>query len=63
MVNPAAYIRQVRQEASRISWPSKKEMMASTVMVLVMVAVAMLFFLVVDGMASWGVRKIIEIGA
>ena len=45
---PAQFIRQVRQEVSKVTWPSRKETTITTVMVFVMVVLASLFFLAVD---------------
>ena len=45
---PAQFFRQVRQEASKVTWPSRKETTITTAMVFVMVVLASLFFLVVD---------------
>ena len=42
--NPFAFLQQVRSEASKITWPSQRETMISTAMVLVMVVLAALFF-------------------
>lgn len=47
-MNPAKFVREVRSEAGKITWPTRKETMVSTAMVLVMVAIASLFFIVVD---------------
>ena len=57
--NPFEFIQQVREEAAKISWPSRKETMVSTVMVLIMVALASVFFLVIDTILSWGVDKVL----
>jgi preprotein translocase subunit SecE len=46
--NPAQFLRQVRQEVSKVTWPSRKETTVTTAMVFVMVIVASLFFLVID---------------
>ena len=46
--NPGEFVRQVRQEASKVTWPSRKETLTSMGMVLAMVAFAALFFFVVD---------------
>jgi len=47
-MNPAKFVREVRSEASKVTWPSRKETMVSTMMVLVLVAIAATFFIVVD---------------
>ncbi len=57
--NPFEFIQQVREEAAKITWPSRKETMVSTVMVLIMVALASVFFLVIDTILSWGVDKVL----
>lgn len=52
MANPAKFIREVRQETSRITWPTRKETMMSTITVLVMVIFASLLFMLVDGVIA-----------
>ena len=60
---PAEFFRQVRQEVSRVTWPTRKEMGVTTAMVFVMVFVAAIFFFVVDQILSHGVRFILGLGA
>jgi len=60
---PAEFFRQVRQEVSRVTWPTRKETGVTTAMVFVMVFVAALFFFVVDQILSQGVRFILGLGA
>lgn len=48
MMNPAQFIAQVRAEASKVVWPSRKEAGVTTLMVLAMSVLAALFFIVVD---------------
>ena len=48
MANPFQFIQEVRAEATKVTWPSRKETMITTGMVLLMVFVASLFFLLVD---------------
>jgi preprotein translocase subunit SecE len=62
MKNPAKFMREVRQEAGRVTWPTRRETTVSTLMVVVLVIVASLFFLLVDSVLSWGVTKILGIG-
>ena len=61
--SPAEFFRQVRQEVSRVTWPTRKETGVTTAMVFVMVFVAALFFFVVDQILSQGVRFILGLGA
>ena len=60
---PADFFRQVRQEVSRVTWPTRKETGVTTAMVFVMVFVAALFFFVIDQILSNGVRFILGLGA
>jgi len=60
--NPAQFIQEVRQEASKVTWPTRKETMISTGMVLVMVALAAVFFLIVDQILQFGVKFILGLG-
>jgi len=59
--SPLEFFRQVRQEASKVSWPSRKELAISTVMVFVMVFVASLFFLGVDWVLGFFVSAVLGI--
>jgi preprotein translocase subunit SecE len=58
-VNPAQFVRQVRQEVGKVTWPSRKETGITTVMVFVMMFLAAIFFLLVDQVFSWGVKLIL----
>ena len=62
MANPAKFIREVRQEAGRITWPTRKETMVSTAMILVMVLISAIFFLLVDNVSAWVIRLILGFG-
>jgi preprotein translocase subunit SecE len=61
-LNVAAFAQQVRQEASRVTWPSRKETMVTTGMVFLMVFVAAGFFFVVDQVMSYAVRLLFGLG-
>lgn len=58
-MNPAKFIREVRQEMNKVTWPSRKETTISTSMVLIMVTLAAIFFLFVDWVLSVGVRTLL----
>ncbi|MEL0108307.1 MAG: preprotein translocase subunit SecE [Rhodospirillales bacterium] len=58
-VNIAQFVKEVRQEGSKVTWPTRKETAVSTVMVLIMVVVSALFFFVVDKILQAGVEFII----
>jgi preprotein translocase subunit SecE len=59
---PLEFMRQVRQEASKVTWPTRKETTMSTVMVFIMVTFMALFFFFVDQVLSLGVRGILGLG-
>jgi preprotein translocase subunit SecE len=48
MKNPLTFVQEVRQEVSKVTWPTWKEVWITTAMVLVMVALTSIFFLVAD---------------
>jgi preprotein translocase subunit SecE len=48
MVNPFEFIQQVRSEAAKVIWPSRRETLITTGLVLLMAVFAALFLLVVD---------------
>ena len=48
MANPFEFLQQVRAEASKVVWPSRRETFITTGMVLLMVVFTSFFFLVVD---------------
>ncbi len=48
MINPLRFIQSVKQEAFRVSWPTKKDVMIGSAMVFVLATVAALFFLLLD---------------
>jgi preprotein translocase subunit SecE len=60
--NAAEFVQQVRQELSRVTWPTRKETMVTTAMVFVMVFIAAVFFFVVDQVMSYGVRMLFGLG-
>ena len=53
---------QIRQEAAKVTWPSRKETSISTVMVFVFVFISALFFMLVDWLLQMGVRGILGLG-
>ena len=61
--SPAQFIRQVRQETAKVTWPSRKETMVTTMMVFIMVALAAVFFLIVDQVFSFIVGLALGIGS
>jgi len=60
--NPAQFMREVRQETAKVTWPSRKETGISTGMVFFLVIIAAIFFLIVDQILAWGVELIFGLG-
>jgi len=48
MANPVEFVQEVREESRKVTWPSRRELGISTVMVFIFVVMASLFFLGVD---------------
>jgi preprotein translocase subunit SecE len=61
-LNPAKFIREVRQEMAKVNWPSRRETTISTVMVLALAAIASIFFLFIDGIIAWAVGIVLGLG-
>jgi preprotein translocase subunit SecE len=62
-ISPLEFLRQVRQEVSRVTWPSRKETGVTTAMVFAMVVMAAIFFFLVDQVLAAGVRFVLGLGA
>ena len=63
MISPVEYIRQIRREAGKITWPTRKEVVITTIMVCILVAFAAVFFLVADQILSRVIKFILALGA
>ena len=59
--NPITFLRQVRAEGAKVTWPSRRETMISTAMVLVMVIFAALFFFAADQLMGWLLGLVLNI--
>jgi preprotein translocase subunit SecE len=62
-VNPFQYLTQVRQEARKVTWTTRDETIVSTIMVLILSVIAMLFFWVVDFSIGWTVTSLLSLGS
>jgi preprotein translocase subunit SecE len=60
--NPGEFVQQVRREVAKVTWPSRRETMVTTMMVFIFVAIASVFFLIVDWFLSNGVKLILGLG-
>ena len=48
MINPFKFVQGVKQEAYKVTWPSKKEVLLGSFMVFVLATIAAIFFLILD---------------
>ena len=48
MINPLKFIQGVKQEAFKVSWPTKREVLIGSLMVFVLASIAAVFFLLLD---------------
>jgi preprotein translocase subunit SecE len=48
MFNPLRFIQSVKQEAFKVTWPNRREVMIGSLMVFVLATVAAIFFLLLD---------------
>lgn len=62
MANPAKFMREVRSEMHKVTWPTRRETMASTMLVLVLSAFFAVFFMLIDSLLGWGVTQILGLG-
>lgn len=60
--SPVQYIQQVRAETKKVTWPTRKETLVTTAMVFVMVAIACVFFFLVDQLIQLGIGAVLGIG-
>ena len=56
--SPGLFVRQVRQELAKVTWPSRRELIVSVTVVLVFCVLLGSYFLLVDKLLTWGVSKI-----
>lgn len=61
-VNPGQFIREVRREMSKVTWPTRRETLVTTAMVFIMVFLAAMFFFVVDQVLALVVRLVLGLG-
>ncbi len=62
-ISPLGFMRQVRQELAKVTWPTRKETITTSIMVFIMVFICAIFFLIVDRALSWFVSLVLGIGA
>ena len=61
MKNPIKFIQEVKQEAFRVTWPTGKETLQGTLMVVAMAIVASLFFLLLDQFFKFFLELVLKV--
>ncbi|UWR33974.1 MULTISPECIES: preprotein translocase subunit SecE [Roseobacteraceae] len=57
--NPLQFIQQVRTEVAKVVWPTKREVMLTTVMVFILAALTAVFFAIVDILIRGGLQQVL----
>jgi preprotein translocase subunit SecE len=60
--NPVTFLKQVRSETAKVTWPSRRETVISTLMVFVMVIFAAAFFFAADQLMGWLIGLVLNVG-
>ena len=61
MKNPLKFIQEVKQEAFKVTWPTGKETMQGTLMVVAMAIIASLFFLLLDQILKFLLELLLKV--
>ncbi len=61
MKNPLKFIQEVKQEAFKVTWPTGKETLQGTLMVIAMAIIASLFFLLLDQILKFFLEIILKV--
>lgn len=61
LTNPIQFIQQVRAEVSKVVWPTRREVLLTTVMVFIMAALTAIFFALVDLLIRSGLQGLLGI--
>lgn len=59
MMNPVQFLQQVRSEVAKVVWPTRREVVLTTVMVFIMAALTATFFSLVDVLIRFGLTTIV----
>ncbi|GAA6178527.1 preprotein translocase subunit SecE [Sulfitobacter pacificus] len=61
MTNPLQFIQQARAEVGKVVWPTRREVMLTTVMVFILAALTAVFFAIVDILIRGGLNSVLGI--
>jgi preprotein translocase subunit SecE len=62
-LSPFKFIREVREETNKVTWPSRKETGITTAMVFIFAAISAVFFLLADQLIRFAVTLVLGIGS
>lgn len=57
--SPIKFMQEVKAEAQRVVWPTRRETIVTTIMVFIMATLAAIFFLIADKIFSWGIGALL----
>ncbi|MDH5451919.1 MAG: preprotein translocase subunit SecE [Paracoccaceae bacterium] len=57
MANPLLFLQQVRTEVGKVVWPTRREVLMTTIMVFIMAALTSVFFFLVDTIIQYGLTS------
>lgn len=60
ITNPLQFIQQVRAEVAKVVWPTRREVMLTTVMVFILAALTAVFFAIVDILIRGGLQMVLD---
>lgn len=61
MTNPLQFIQQVRSEVAKVVWPTRREVMLTSVMVFIMATLTAIFFAIVDILIRGGLQGLLSL--
>ncbi len=61
MKNPLRFLQEVKQEAFRVTWPTKKDVMTGSLMVFILASLAAVFFLFLDQILKFLLNLVLNI--
>ena len=61
MKNPIKFIQEVKQEAFKVSWPTRKETIQGSLMVVAMAIIAAIFFLLLDQILKFFLELVLKV--
>ena len=61
--SPGEFVRQIRSEMRKVTWPTRRETLTTAVMVFILTALLSLFFTGVDFVLGNSVRFLLSLGA